>query len=85
MRMVRAIALLGLMEACRHGEYRASFRRFQVQARREVCSDDGAAVLHVHLCVRLDDRVLERGSVRASTIPEAEYDSAGRVRRWSTD
>jgi hypothetical protein len=51
LRMVRAIALLALLEAARHGEYRASFHGFRVQALRQ-CTAFGADVfVEVNLCV----------------------------------
>jgi len=85
MRMVRAIALLALMEAARHGAYRARFRQFYVEAHREPGSTGSAASVHVHLCVSLDEGTLERGSVSACAVPVVEGDPAGRVRRWSSD
>lgn len=70
LRMVRAIALLALLEAARHGEYRATFHGFRVQALRQ-CSAPGAdAFVEVNLCVSLGKTVVERGLV-ATTDADA--------------
>lgn len=70
LRMVRAIALLALLEAARHGEYRATFHGFRVQALRQ-CSAPGADVfVEVNLCVSLGKTVVERGLV-ATTDADA--------------
>lgn len=61
-RMVRAIALLALVEAARHGEYRATFRGFRVEALRR-CPPGADAFVDVHLCVSLGMAVVERGNV----------------------
>ena len=61
-RMVRAIALLALVEAARHGEYRATFRGFRVEALRQ-CPPGADAFVDVHLCVSLGRAVVERGNV----------------------
>ena len=61
--MVRAIALFALLEAARHGEYRASFHGFRVQALRQ-CSAPGAdAFVEVNLCVRRGKVIVERSLV----------------------
>lgn len=70
LRMVRAIALLALVEAARHGEYRATFHGFRVQALRQ-CPPPGAdAFVEVNLCVSLGKTVIER-SLLATTDAEA--------------
>jgi hypothetical protein len=70
-RMVRAIALLALMEAARHGEYRATFRGFRVEALRQ-CPAGADAFVDVHLCVSLGRTVVERGNVATSNAGAAE-------------
>ena len=66
LRMVRAIALLALQEAARHGEYRATFHGFRVQALRQ-CSAPGAdAFVEVNLCVSLGKTVVEHSLVDAT-------------------
>ena len=49
LRMVRAIALLALLEAARHGEYRATFRGFRVHALRRRPAPDAEAFVEVNL------------------------------------
>ncbi len=68
--MVRAIALLALLEAARHGEYRATFRGFRVQALRQRPALDADAFVKVNLCVSLGRAVIER-SVLATNDAEA--------------
>lgn len=70
LRMVRAIALLALLEAARHGEYRATFRGFRVQALRRRPTPDADAFVEVNLCVSLGRAVIER-SVLATSDAEA--------------
>ena len=66
LRMVRAIALLALLEAARHGEYRATFHGFRVHALRQ-CSAPGAdAFVEVNLCVSLGKTVVEHSLVDAT-------------------
>lgn len=60
MRMVRAIALLALLEAARHGEYRATFRGFRVEAVRRDGLSRGAPTVELHLVVKFDGTVVER-------------------------
>jgi hypothetical protein len=69
LRMVRAIALLALLEAARHGEYRATFRGFRVQALRQRPAPDGDVFVEVNLCVSLGRAVIER-SVLATAAAE---------------
>ena len=72
LRMVRAIALIALLEAARNGEYRASFHGFRVQALRQ-CAVPGAEVfVEVNLCVSLGKNVFERSSV-AMDMPLPMY------------
>lgn len=63
LRMVRAIALLALLEAARHGEYRATFHGFRIQALRKCAAPGAIAVVEVNLCVSLGKTVVERGLV----------------------
>jgi hypothetical protein len=63
LRMVRAIALLALQEAARHGEYRATFHGFRVQALRKCLTPGAEAFVEVNLCVSLGKTVVERGLI----------------------
>jgi hypothetical protein len=64
--MVRSIALLALLQAVRHGKYRATFHGFRVQALRQ-CSAPGADVfVEVNLCVSLGKTVVEHSLVDAT-------------------
>ncbi|MGE3512997.1 MAG: hypothetical protein AB7N65_29390 [Vicinamibacterales bacterium] len=60
MRMVRAIALLALLEAVRHGEYRATFRGFRVEVGRRDVRRHGVLTAAIHLVVTFDGTVIER-------------------------
>ena len=72
LRMVRAIALLALLEAARHGEYRATFHGFRVQALRQ-CSAPGAdAFVEVNLRVSLGKTVIERSLVTTTDADAME-------------
>ncbi len=63
LRMVRAIALVALLEAARQGEYRASFHGFSVQALHQ-CSVPGSDVfVDVNLCVSFGKNLVERSLV----------------------
>lgn len=64
LRMVRAIARLALLEAARHGEYRANFHGFSVLARRQCPISGDGVVVAVNLCVLLERTVVERSLVR---------------------
>lgn len=68
--MVRAIALLALQEAARHGEYRATFHGFRVQALRKCLAPEAEAFVEVNLCVSLGKTVVERGLI-ATTDADA--------------
>ena len=70
LRMVRAIALIALIEAACRGEYRASFHGFRVQAVRQCVVLDADAVVDVYLCVRLGNRLVEH-SLLAIDIPQS--------------
>jgi hypothetical protein len=70
LRMVRAIAMLALVEAVRRGEYRATFRGFRVQALRQCPAPGADAFVEVNLCVSLGETVIER-SLLAATDPGA--------------
>jgi hypothetical protein len=59
MRMVRAIALLALFEAAKHGAYHASFRRFRVEAKRQDSPAGGAMAVEIRVCVGFEDVVFE--------------------------
>ena len=63
LRMVRAIALLALLEAARRGEYRASFHGFRVQALRQSSAPGAHVFVEVNLCVSLGKFVVERSLV----------------------
>ena len=66
--MVRAITLLALLKAAKHGAYHASFRRFRVEAKRQECHTGCAMGVEIRICVGFEDLVLE--DVRLS-IPAA--------------
>ena len=61
--MVRAIARLALLDAARHGEYRATFHGFSVLARRQSPISGDGVVVAVNLCVRFGVIVVERSLV----------------------
>lgn len=62
--MVRAIAQLALLEAARHGEYRATFHGFGVLAWRQCPISRDGVVVAVNLYVLLGVTVVERSLVR---------------------
>jgi hypothetical protein len=68
--MVRAIALLALQEAARHGEYRATFHGFRVHALRKCLAPGSEAFVEVNLRVSLGKTVIERSLV-ATTDADA--------------
>ena len=70
--MVRAIALLALLEAARHGEYRATFHGFRVQALRKCSAPGSEAFVEVNLCVSLGKTVVERSLVAATDADAME-------------
>ena len=74
MRMVRSIALLGLLEAAQRGRYHARFRRFEVCAWRDPEPAERFTSVRVHLCVALEDRVLETTTVRECGLAIGEGD-----------
>ena len=59
LRMVRAIAMVVLLEAARRGEYRASFHGFRIQAARRRAVPHVAAFVEVKLCVTWEGRPVE--------------------------
>jgi hypothetical protein len=61
--MVRAIALLALLEAARHGEYCATFHGFRVQAQRQCAAPRADAFVEVNLCVTVGMTIVERSVV----------------------
>jgi hypothetical protein len=64
LRMVRAIARLALLEAARHGEYRATFHGFSVLARRQCPISGDGVVVAVNLYVLLGVTVVEQSLLR---------------------
>ncbi len=68
--MLRAIALIALIEAARRGEYRASFHGFHLQAVRQYVAPDADAVVDVYICVRLGKKLVEH-SLLAMDIPQS--------------
>jgi len=72
LRMVRSIALLALQEAARHGEYRATFHGFRVQALRKCSAPGSEAFVEVNLCVSLGKTVVERSLVAATDADAME-------------
>jgi len=71
MRMVRAIALLALLEAVRHGEYRATFRGFRVEAIRRRGLGHAAPAFELHLVVTFAGRVIERCALDVDEMLES--------------
>lgn len=72
LRMVRAIALLALVEAARRGEYRATFRGFRVQALRQYPVPGADAFVEVNLCVSFEETVIERSLLAATDAGAVE-------------
>ena len=70
LRMVRAIALIALLEAARIGEYRASFHGFRVQALRQGSTPDTAVVVDVNIYVCFGQNLVEHSLV-AMGIPQS--------------
>jgi hypothetical protein len=76
LRMVRAIAMVVLLEAARRGEYRASFHGFRIQAARRRACPPVAAFVDVKLCVTWDGHPVELKVMRmelqeaSATLPE---------------
>jgi hypothetical protein len=64
LRMVRAIAMVVLLEAARRGEYRASFHAFRIQAARQPTGSPVAAFIEVRLCVTWDGHPVELNVMR---------------------
>ena len=83
MRMVRAIALLALLEAVRHGEYRATFRGFRVVAVRRDGLGHAAPTVEAHLVVTFAGTVVERCALDVdemqSSSSKTECDRTGVV------
>jgi len=61
--MVRAIAVLALLEAARHGNYQASFHGFHVWAWRQPALRASDVALEVKFVVTLGRNMAERGTV----------------------
>ena len=59
LRMVRAIAMVVLLEAARRGEYCASFHGFSIQAARQRARPPVATFVEVKLCVTWDGHPVE--------------------------
>ncbi len=74
MRMVRAIALLALLQALRHGEYRATFHGFRVEAHRRPGHGSRPSTVEVSLSVRLAGHVVERSELAIDTMPASFCD-----------
>ena len=70
--MVQAISLLALLEAARHGEYRATFRGFRVQALRKCPVQGTDTFVEVNLCVSLGMTVVERSLVTTTDASAME-------------
>ncbi len=77
MRMVRAIALLALLEAVRHGEYCATFHGFRVEAVRRHGLGHVAPTVEVSIVVTLAGTVVERCAL---DVEEMRWSSSERVR-----
>jgi hypothetical protein len=81
LRMVRAIAMVVLLEAARRGEYRASFHGFRIQAARQRAGRPVAAFVEVQLCVTWDRHPVELKVMRmepqeASATPREGSEAA---------
>lgn len=74
LRMVRSIALLRMLEAVQHGKYHARFRRFQVHAWREPEPADRFTIVRVHICIALEESVLEQTTLSAFAACIGEND-----------
>ena len=70
MRMVRAIALLALLEAVRQGAYRATFHGFHVEAVRRDGTHDTAPIVEVRLAVTLAGAVVEQCALALDAMPQ---------------
>lgn len=70
--MVRAIALLALLDAARYGEYRATFHGFCVDARRKHPPSGFNTSVEVDFCVSLGKIVVERGLVATTSASAME-------------
>ena len=66
LRMLRAIALLALLEAAHQGEYHASFHGFRVQALRLRSAPGSDVFVEVNLCVSIGTNLVERSLVAMS-------------------
>ncbi len=79
LRMLRAIALVALLDAARKGEYHASFHGFRVQALRQCSALGSRGFVAVNLCVSLGETVVERGVVTTIDADAVEPIPGGRV------
>ena len=76
LRMVRAIAMVVLLEAARRGEYRASFHGFRIQAARRRAGSPVATFVEVKLCVTWEGHPVELKVMRmepqeaSATLPD---------------
>jgi hypothetical protein len=68
LRMVRAIARLALLEAARHGEYRATFRGVRIRAVRQGQPLAGEDAIEVSLRVDLGEERIEHCLVSAVDV-----------------
>ncbi|MCC7082086.1 MAG: hypothetical protein IT530_15545 [Burkholderiales bacterium] len=78
--MVRAIAFLAISEGARHGEYRATFHGFCVQAARRCCASAGSgARLQVDLIVSFGTSIVEQSVLGVSDARRMEPNSQDEV------
>ena len=77
LRMVRAIALLAVLDAARFGDYHATFHGFRVQALRQVIRQGTRAFVRVTLCVSLGSIVDCARVTVAMPQPTASADMRG--------
>ncbi len=83
--MVRAIALLALMEAARHGNYHASFHGFRVRAWRQSTRRASDVAIEVKFLVSRGRNFTERGVVSMqdlAAMPWPAVDATRVIERW---
>ncbi len=81
--MVRAIALLALLEAVRHGEYRATFHGFRVEAVRHHGLGHDAPTVEVSMVVTLAETVVERCALDVGQMPWPSRESDWHLPRFA--
>jgi hypothetical protein len=84
MRMVRAIALVALLEAARHGAYRATFHGFRVESVRRKRLRDSTSSIEVRLDVTLAGAVVESCELEVDRM-QAAFDEVEQRRTRPTD